>query len=168
MEQLVRDCRIAQIYEGTNGIQALDLLGRKVLADQGQKLRQLSALVLAFCKQQQERADLQEFIAPLQQLIKSVGEITIKIGMAAQRDKDEVGAAATDYLRLIGHLTYGWLWARMAALALEHAGDDDFYRAKLATARFYFAKLFPETQALLAQLHSGARPVMSLGDDGFN
>jgi alkylation response protein AidB-like acyl-CoA dehydrogenase len=165
MEQLVRDCRIAQIYEGTNGIQALDLLGRKVLSDQGQKLRQFSTLIQAFCKQHQDRADLVEFIVPLTQLMKDVGEVTVKIGMAAMQDRDEVGAAASDYLRLIGHLTYAWLWARMAAVS--HDRDDDFYRGKIATAQFYFAKLLPETQGLLAQLRNGAKPVMQLADQAF-
>jgi len=166
MEQLVRDCRIAQIYEGTNGIQALDLLGRKVLSDQGQKLRQFTKLVHQFCKQHEERDELKEFITPLAQLLKDVGEVTMRIGMAALQDKDEVGAAANDYLRLIGHLTYAWLWARMATLALPKSADD-FYRAKLATARFYFAKLLPETQSLLAQLKNGGKSVMSLPDDAF-
>lgn len=165
MEQLVRDCRIAQIYEGTNGIQALDLLGRKVLSDQGQKLRQFSTLIQQFCKQQQERSEMAEFIAPLTQLMKDVGEVTMKIGMAAMQDKDEVGAAASDYLRLIGHLTYAWLWARMAAVSFGR--DEDFYRGKVATARFYFAKLLPETQGLLAQLKTGAKPVMGLEQDAF-
>ncbi|MBV8047282.1 MAG: acyl-CoA dehydrogenase C-terminal domain-containing protein [Paludibacterium sp.] len=162
MEQLVRDSRIGQIYEGTNGIQALDLLARKVLSDQGQKLRQFSTLIQQFCKEAEERAELAEFTAPLQLLMKNVGEVSVKIGMAAMQDKDEVGAAATDYLRLIGHLTYAWLWARMAAVSFAH--DDDFHKAKIATARFYFAKLLPETQGLLAQLKSGAKPVMKDAD----
>jgi alkylation response protein AidB-like acyl-CoA dehydrogenase len=162
MEQLVRDCRIAQIYEGTNGIQALDLLGRKVLADQGAKLRKFSALLQQFCKENQDRAELAEFTGPLVQLMKEVGEASVKIGMAAMQDRDEVGAAAADYLRLIGHLTYAWLWARMAAVSLGQ--DDDFHQGKVATARFYFAKLLPETQSLLAQLKSGAKPLMGAAD----
>jgi acyl-CoA dehydrogenase len=166
MEQLVRDCRIAQIYEGTNGIQALDLLGRKVLADQGAKLRKFSAILQQFCKENQDRAELAEFIAPLVQLMKDVGEASMKIGMAAMQDRDEVGAAATDYLRLIGHLTYAWLWARMAAVSLGH--DDDFHKGKVATARFYFAKLLPETQALIAQLKSGAKSLMAGADSALS
>lgn len=165
MEQLVRDCRIAQIYEGTNGIQALDLLGRKVLADQGARLRKFSALLQQFCKENQDRAELAEFIAPLVQLMKDVGEVSMKIGMAAMQDRDEVGAAATDYLRLIGHLTYAWLWARMAAVSFGQ--EDDFHRGKIATARFYFAKLLPETQALLAQLKTGAKTLMSAADSAL-
>ncbi|BEV70634.1 MULTISPECIES: acyl-CoA dehydrogenase C-terminal domain-containing protein [unclassified Paludibacterium] len=158
MEQLVRDCRIAQLYEGTNGIQALDLLARKVLSDQGAKLRQFSGLIQQFLKESQDRAELTEFTAPLVQLMKEVGEVSVKIGMAAMQDKDEVGAAATDYLRLIGHLTYAWLWARMAAVSFGQ--DDDFHKGKIATARFYFAKLLPETHSLLAQLKTGAKPLM--------
>jgi acyl-CoA dehydrogenase len=166
MEQLVRDCRISQIYEGTNGIQALDLLGRKVLGDQGGKLRKFSRLIQQFCQEQQDREEMKPFIEPIKLLMKDVGEITMKIGMAAVQDRDEVGAAAGDYLRLIGHLTYAWLWARMAALSFGRQ-DDDFYHAKLATAQFYFAKLLPETQTLLAQLKSGAAPVMQIRETAF-
>lgn len=166
MEQLVRDCRISQIYEGTNGIQALDLLGRKVMGDQGQKLRKFSALLQAFCKEQQDRPEMAEFVAPIVALMKEVGEISVKIGMAAMQDRDAVGAAAGDYLRLIGHLTYAWLWARMAAVSLGK--DDDFHKGKIATARFYFAKLLPETRALTAQLAAGARPLMQDADCALN
>ncbi|NWK76619.1 acyl-CoA dehydrogenase C-terminal domain-containing protein [Aquitalea sp. LB_tupeE] len=169
MEQLVRDCRISQIYEGTNGIQAIDLLGRKVLLDQGQKLRKFTKQIHQFCQANEGNDKLAEYIAPLAKLMKDVGEVTMGVGMASLQNKDEAGAAATDYLRLIGHLSYAWLWARMAEVA--HAslgkGDDAFYQAKIATGRFYMAKLFPEVHTLLARIKSGAAPLMSLDEEYF-
>jgi len=169
MEQLVRDCRISQIYEGTNGIQAIDLLGRKVLLDQGQKLRKFTKQIHKFCQANEGNAQLAEFVAPLAKLLKDVGDITMGIGMAAMKDRDEAGAAATDYLRLVGHLTYAWLWARMAevAYAKQDGASDDFYKAKIATARFYFAKLLPEVESLKASIKGGAKPLMALDDEQF-
>ena len=169
MEQLVRDCRISQIYEGTNGIQAIDLLGRKVLLDQGQKLRKFTKQIHKFCQANEGNAQLAEFVAPLAKLLKDVGDVTMGIGMAAMKDRDEAGAAATDYLRLVGHLTYAWLWARMAEVAYTKldSASDDFYKAKIATARFYFAKLLPEVESLKATIKGGAKPLMSLEDEQF-
>ncbi|OWY39580.1 acyl-CoA dehydrogenase [Xenophilus sp. AP218F] len=169
MEQLVRDCRISQIYEGTNGIQAIDLLGRKVLLDQGAKLRKFTKLIHTFCKANEGNDKLAEFTGPLARLMKEVGEITMSIGMASLQNKDEAGAAASDYLRLIGHLAYAWLWARMAEVAYARLGngEDAFYQAKIATARFYYAKLLPEAEALKISIKSGAKPLMSLEDEHF-
>ncbi len=169
MEQLVRDCRISQIYEGTNGIQAIDLLGRKVLLDQGAKLRKFSKLIHKFCQANEGNAQLAEFVGPLAKLLKEVGEITMGIGMAAMQDRDAAGAAATDYLRLVGHLTYAWLWARMAEVAYAklETGSDAFYQAKITTARFYYAKLLPEVEALKVSIKSGAQPLMALEDEHF-
>ncbi|MDN3577786.1 acyl-CoA dehydrogenase C-terminal domain-containing protein [Chitinimonas viridis] len=166
MEQFVRDARISLLYEGTNGIQAMDLIGRKVLMDQGAKLRKFTKLVHRFCQEQEGRAEMAEFVAPLAALNKQLGEVTMKIGMAAMQNKDEAGAAASDYLRLLGHLVYGWFWARMVAISLPKA-DEPFYAAKISTARFYYAKLMPETHALIAKLATGAQPLMSLDQDHF-
>ncbi|WP_047248335.1 acyl-CoA dehydrogenase C-terminal domain-containing protein [Chromobacterium subtsugae] len=169
MEQLVRDARISQIYEGTNGIQAIDLLGRKVLLDQGAKLRKFTKLIHKFCQQYEGHAQLGEFVNPLAKLMKEIGEITMGVGMASLSNKDEAGAAATDYLRLVGHLTYAWLWARMAEVAYAKLGqgEDAFYNAKIATARFYYAKLLPEAEALKASIKTGAKPLMALEEAHF-
>ena len=167
MEQFARDARIAQIYEGTNGIQALDLLGRKIMLDQGVKLRKFTKLVHKFCEAHDDTDGMDEFTLALATLNRQVGDITMKIGMAAMQNKDEVGAAATDYLRLLGHLVYGWFWARMVAVSLPKA-DEPFYAAKIASARFYYAKLMPETQSLLAKLGKGAKSVMALDADHFH
>src|SRR5690606_37367098 len=163
MEQYVRDARINMIYEGTNTIQALDLLGRKVLLDNGAKLRRFGALVDAFVEEHGTDEQMAEFVNPLSDLRQKVEKLTMEVGMKAFGNADEAGAAAVDYLRVIGHLVLGYFWARMARVALDHAeSDDPLYRSKLATARFYFAKLFPETAALIRTARAGAKPLMDV------
>jgi alkylation response protein AidB-like acyl-CoA dehydrogenase len=160
LEQYARDARINTIYEGTNGVQAMDLLGRKVLADRGARLGRFAARVRAFLDEARGDAALAEFTGPLATLLADVLRVSAEIGAKAQADMDEAGAAATPFLRLLGHLAYAWLWARMATLALAHPGDAH-HRAKLATARFYFQRLLPETAMLLAQARSGAGALMA-------
>ena len=168
VEQYVRDARINMIYEGTNTIQALDLLGRKVLRDNGATLRVFGEQVKAFIEQHGTDAAMSEFITPLADLGDKVTKLTMEIGMKAMQNPDEVGAAAVDYLRVMGHLVYAYLWARMARIALDNqAGGDPFYRAKLATARFYFARLLPETAASIRAARSGAAVLTTLEADLF-
>jgi hypothetical protein len=107
------------------------------------------------------------FVAPLAALAAEVAAVSGELGAAAASDPDALGAAATPYLRLLGHLCYAWLWARMAAIALADASGDAFYRGKLETARFYFARLLPETTALLAAIRSGSSTLMALDADAF-
>ncbi len=139
------------------------------MLDQGQKLRKFTKQIHTFCTANAADETLKPFIEPLAALLKDVGEVTMQIGMASMRDRDEAGAAASDYLRLIGHLTYGWLWARMAQTAAAHLDSDadGFYQAKITTARFYFTKLFPEVHALTARIKAGASPLMTLKDEHF-
>ncbi|MDT3678332.1 MAG: acyl-CoA dehydrogenase C-terminal domain-containing protein [Burkholderiaceae bacterium] len=168
MEQYVRDARINMIYEGTNTIQSLDLLGRKVLLDNGAKLRKFGELVDAFVEEHGTDDEMAEFVNPLTELRQKVEKLTMEIGMKAFGNADEAGAAAVDYLRVIGHLVLGYFWARMARIALDRADSDDpFYRAKLATARFYFAKLLPETAGLMRSARAGAAPLMNVELDWF-
>jgi alkylation response protein AidB-like acyl-CoA dehydrogenase len=163
MEQFVRDSRINMIYEGTNTIQSLDLLGRKVLADNGAKLKKFGKLVEAFVEEEGTNEAMQEFVNPLADLGGKVTKLTTEIGMKAFQNPDEVGAAAVDYLRICGHLVFAYLWARMAKVALEkESSGDTFYVAKLATARFYFAKLLPETAGLIRSARAGVAPMMAL------
>ena len=163
MEQYVRDARINMIYEGTNGIQALDLLGRKVLHDQGAKLKLFGALVREFVQAQAGKPEMQEFIGPLAALGEQVHQLTTELAMKAMGDPDEIGAASVPYLRVVGHLVYAWLWARMARIALDKLDSgDEFYRAKLATARFYFSRLLPETAYQLQAARAGAASLMEL------
>jgi hypothetical protein len=168
MEQLLRDARINMIYEGTNSIQALDLLGRKVLMDAGAKLRGFGKLVQQFVTEHGSSAEMNEFVTPLADLGDKVQKLTMEIGMKAMANPEEAGAAAVSYLRVIGHLVFAYFWARMARVALDRAaGGDPFYRAKLSTARFYFQRLLPETAYHIRAARSGAKNLMELEADLF-
>ena len=163
MEQFVRDARINMIYEGTNTIQSLDLLGRKVLGDNGARLRKFGALVAQFVEDEGTDEAMQEFVNPLADLGDKVTKLTTEIGMKAFKNPDEVGAAAVDYLRVCGHLVFAYFWARMAKVALAKVdGGDPFYKAKLGTARFYYAKLLPETAALIRTARAGSASLMDM------
>ncbi|BAN22060.1 acyl-CoA dehydrogenase domain protein [Caballeronia insecticola] len=168
MEQYVRDARINMIYEGTNSIQALDLLGRKILGDMGAKLKRFGKLVSDFVEQEGVKPEMQEFINPLADIGEKVQKLTMEIGMKAMQNPDEVGAAAVPYLRTVGHLVFSYFWARMARVALDRADSGDaFYTAKLATARFYFARLLPETAATIRAARAGAKPMMDYDEALF-
>ena len=168
MEQFVRDARINMIYEGTNTIQSLDLLGRKVLADNGAKLKMFGKLVAQFVEIEGTDEAMQEFVNPLAELGDKVTRLTTEIGMKAHRNPDEVGAAAVDYLRVCGHLVFAYFWARMAKVALQKVdGGDPFYKAKLTTARFYFAKLLPETATLIRTARAGSASLMEMEEALF-
>jgi alkylation response protein AidB-like acyl-CoA dehydrogenase len=163
MEQFVRDARINMIYEGTNTIQSLDLLGRKVLGNQGASLKKFGEHITALVVAEQGNEDMAEFIQPLAKLGQQMTQFTGEIGYKALQNADEVGAAAVDYLRVTGHLVFGYFWARMAQVALQQiaAGNrDPFYAAKVQTARFYFAKLFPETASLMLTARAGSGVLM--------
>ncbi|WP_034015979.1 acyl-CoA dehydrogenase C-terminal domain-containing protein [Pseudomonas aeruginosa] len=172
MEQLVRDCRIAQIYEGTNGIQALDLLGRKVLGSQGKLLRGFTKLVHQLCQAQAEHPQLKGQVAQLAALNAQWGELTQQVGLAAMKNADEVGAASVDYLMFSGYVTLAYFWLRIALVAREKldagSGEAAFYEAKLATADFYFSRLLPRTAAHAAAIQAGAAGLMSLSAEQFS
>jgi len=161
VEQFVRDARINMIYEGTNTIQSLDLLGRKVLSDNGARLKKFGKLIEMFVEAHGTDERLQEFINPIAELGEKVTKLTTEIGFKALKNPDEVGAAASAYLRIIGHLAFSYFFARMAALSIDKEGDP-FYTAKLATVRFYFARLYPETAMLIRQARSGAENLVGL------
>ena len=168
IEQIVRDARINMIYEGTNTIQALDLLGRKVLSDNGARMKKFAKMIGAFVMAEQNNAAMAEFVAPLADLGDKVNKLTMELGMKAMQSPDEVGAAAVDYLRVIGHLVYAYFWARMAKVALAKIdGGDPFYAAKLATARFYFAKLLPETASAFRTARAGSQVLMEMDAELF-
>jgi alkylation response protein AidB-like acyl-CoA dehydrogenase len=168
MEQYVRDARINMIYEGTNTVQSLDLLGRKILMDNGAKLRKFGEKIKAFVEENGLDESLSEFVTPLGELGDKVTKLTMEIGMKAFQNPDEVGAAAVPYLRVVGHLVYSYFFAQMAKIALaKQDSGDGFYKAKLATARFYFARLYPETAMLIRQARSGADNLLALDADLF-
>ncbi len=163
MEQFVRDARINMIYEGTNTVQSLDLLGRKILGNNGATLKKFGKLVGKLVEEEGVNEKMAEFINPVAYLGDQMTKFTTEIGFKGFQNADEVGAAAVDYLRVAGHLVFGYFFARMAQVALREiaAGNTDpFYQAKLQTARFYFAKLFPETAMLMRTARTGSKVLM--------
>ena len=163
MEQFVRDNRINMIYEGTNTIQSLDLLGRKILGNNGATLKKFGKLIGQLVAEEGVNEKMAEFITPIAVLGDQMTKFTTEIGFKGFQNPDEVGAAAVDYLRVAGHLVFGYLFARMAQVALRQiaAGNTDpFYVAKVQTARFYFAKLFPETATLMRTARTGSKVLM--------
>lgn len=171
MEQNVRDARIAMIYEGTTGVQAIDLLGRKVLGSQGALLKPYSGKIHAFCKAHADEARLGRYIRPLQEINSQWTDLTRRIGMAALQDKEEAGAASVDYLMYSGYVVLAYFWAQAAVAADQqlNAGEGDaiFLRAKLFTARFYMERLLPRTRSLATTMLSGADNLMDLDEAHF-
>ncbi|QXZ09320.1 acyl-CoA dehydrogenase C-terminal domain-containing protein [Comamonas sp. Y33R10-2] len=163
MEQFVRDNRINMIYEGTNGVQALDLLGRKILGNQGATLKKFGKLIGKLVEEEGVNEKMSEFITPIAMLGDQMTKFTTEIGFKGMQNPDDVGAASVDYLRVAGHLVFGYLFARMAQVALREISNgnaDPFYLGKLQTARFYFAKLFPETLTLMKTARAGSQSLM--------
>tara|TARA_Y100000782_G_scaffold93383_1_gene103250 strand:- start:1315 stop:2775 length:1461 start_codon:yes stop_codon:yes gene_type:complete len=171
MEQNVRDARISMLYEGTTGIQALDLLGRKILMTQGEALKGFTKIVHKFCQANEGNEAIGEFVAPLAALNKEWGDLTMKVGMAAMKDREMVGAASVDYLMYSGYACLAYFWADMARVAAEKlaAGttEEGFYKAKLQTARFYFQRILPRTRAHVDSMLSGADNLMDMDADNF-
>jgi alkylation response protein AidB-like acyl-CoA dehydrogenase len=172
VEQNLRDCRIASLYEGTTGVQALDLLGRKILLSNGTLLGKFSECIQQFCQDPTNPPELSPYVESLTKLEAQWLAITANIGARAQSNADEVGAASVDYLLYCGYIFMGYLWARAAKTAAMKlaAGthEPDFYTAKLATARFYFERMLPRTLSLAAAINSGADNLMSLDADHFS
>ena len=167
MEQIVRDLRIATLYEGTTGIQALDLLGRKVMGTGGKQLMAFTKLIHKFCKSQEHRDEMTPFINKLSELNSEWGEITAKLGEKAMANPDEVGAASVDYLMYSGYVALGFMWAKMAAVALEGDQDDAFLKAKVQTAQFYFQRILPRTESHKLSMLNGADTLMAMPEDAF-
>lgn len=164
-EQLVRDIRITQIYEGTNGIQAMDLIGRKTLATQGAYLDSLLADIEQYLGEQAENAVVTEFAPALRETLATLSELTQDLLQLADEDVYASGAVAVDYLHLLGYAVYGYMWIRMAACAEK--GTSATYAHKLHTARFFFAKILPRTRALAAAIQAGSSGVMEIPADYF-
>jgi len=176
VEQLVRDARITQIYEGTNGIQALDLVGRKLPAHTGRALRRFFHPVEAFLAAEAGNAALAEFTAPLAKAFERLQRATLWLATESLKNPEQAGAAATDYLHLFGWTALAYLWARMAKVALDKSAAGDgklsrdeaaFYDAKVRTARFFFERLLPRSGAHFATLMSGSRTMMEFPDTAF-
>ncbi len=171
VEQYARDARIAMIYEGTNGIQALDLVGRKMGQGYGRLLRRFFHPVQQFIEAHQADEKLQEFIFPLAKAFAKLQQATAHIAQKGLKDPTEAGAASTDYLRIFALVALGFMWARMAKAAyarLEKGGGDAaFYDSKIKTARFFFTRMLPETDARFKALMAGANTLMELEAANF-
>ncbi len=171
LEQNLRDCRIATLYEGTTGIQALDLLGRKVLGTGGKTLAILIDEVDRFCADCEGDTQLAPHLAQLATLNQQWQDLSLSIAAKAQQNPDEIGAAAVDYLMYSGYVVLAYLWLRAEKVAREKVdlspGNADFYNAKLASSDFYFARILPRTLGLVQMMESGAGNLMSLSEDSF-
>ncbi|KJZ35771.1 acyl-CoA dehydrogenase C-terminal domain-containing protein [Pseudomonas fluorescens] len=159
-EQLVRDVRITQIYEGTNGIQALDLAGRKIVGSGGALYRQFADEIRQFILS--ASTDLSEFIHPLSAALDTLDELTAWLLDRAQNNPNEIGAASVEYLQVFGYTTYAYMWALMAKAAMDKQAEEDFYVSKMGTARFYFARLLPRIHSLSASVKAGSDSLYSL------
>jgi 3-(methylsulfanyl)propanoyl-CoA dehydrogenase len=170
MEQIVRDARIAMLYEGTTGIQALDLVGRKVLGSGGKLLLGFTSVIDEFCEAH-SGAEQEEFIKPLKAHKQEWLDLSAKLGEAAMANPDNAGAGAVDYLMYSGYVTLAYFWARMAVLAQQKIaaadGDVSFYEAKVMTARFYFERLLPRTESLKVTMLASADSVMDMPESLF-
>jgi alkylation response protein AidB-like acyl-CoA dehydrogenase len=164
-EQLVRDVRITQIYEGTNGIQALDLMGRKVVASGGAHYRLFSEEVRQFIAASD--ASQGEFTKPLAAALTTLDELTDWVLDRARSNPNEIGAASVEYLHAFGYTAYAYMWAMMAKAAWGKEGQEDFYAGKLGTARFYFARLLPRIQSLSASVKAGSESLYLLEASQF-
>ena len=171
MEQFVRDARIAQIYEGANGIQALDLVGRKLPKDGGRALRSYIEEISDFTKTHKENEAMQVYTVPLRTGMKALNDATMWLMQNAMEKPDNAGAASTDYMHLMGLVTLGYMWTIMADKAFvalkAGTGDKQFYENKLVTAKYYMDRIMPEAAAHLARIQSGCDSMMELAAEQF-
>ena len=172
VEQYARDSRIAMIYEGTNGIQALDLVGRKMPQAYGRLLRQFFHPVSQFIEDNQADESLQEFVLPLAKAFAKLQQATAVIAQKGMKDPNEAGAASSDYLRMFALTAMGFMWAQMAKVAAAKlksgAGDRaEFYESKVLTARFFFARMLPDAEARFRMVMAGADSLMAMDAAAF-
>src|SRR3954453_20840224 len=170
MEQFVRDARIAMIYEGANGIQALDLVGRKLPRDGGRAVMAFFAEVAAFARDHAADEAMKPYITPLSAALGHLQQATMWLMQNALAKPDNAGAGATDYMQLFGLITFGYMWARMVKVALDKiAGGDKtpYLTSKLVTGRFFMERMLPETALHLARIQSGSETTMELPAEAF-
>lgn len=159
VEQFYRDVRISKIWEGTNGIQALDLAGRKVTQNLGKNLRYLLWPMTEFIEENKGNPEMKEFNKPLHQGVRGLQQLTLLMIAEGQANPHFLAAGATDYCRYFGNVLLAYMWARMAKISMKKQGDP-FYDAKIASARFFFKRIFPETVGLAAKVQAGHKTVM--------
>ncbi|MGM0434800.1 MAG: acyl-CoA dehydrogenase C-terminal domain-containing protein, partial [Pseudomonadota bacterium] len=168
-EQLVRDTRITQIYEGTNGIQAMDLMGRKVVANGGKFFELFANDVVDYINANQDDPAVADYIQPLAAALERLSDVTESVIKAADGNPAEIGAAAVDYLDLFGLTAEAYLWVRMVQAAAPKAENDTsgFYTGKLKTARFFFDRILPQSVALAESIRNGGDSMMALDEAEF-
>jgi len=177
LEQIVRDTRVATLYEGTTGIQALDLLGRKMLMERGKTLRRYANEIMAFCKghslisSDPHKLRMHKFIWPLSKAVFNWQRYSLQIASRARKDRDLIGSASVEYLMYSGYITMAYLWAMMAQKANEEIAKKpdniDFYRAKVRTAEFYFERIFPRIKTLSKTMMAKPRSLMRITSEQF-
>ncbi len=171
MEQFVRDARITQIYEGANGVQALDLVGRKIPANLGRSLRTFFHPVDEFIQENMMDPEMKDYVMPLAKAFAKLQQGTAYLGENMMKNADEAGAASTEYLRMFGLVALGFMWARMAKIAKQKLADgtDDpkFFETKLVTARFFFERMIPDVSSLLVKMSAGSKTMMELEEEAF-
>jgi len=177
LEQIVRDARISTLYEGTTGIQALDLLGRKILMQRGRSLKAFSKEILTFCKENSMISDnehkrrMNKFIWPLSKAVVNWQQYSLRLALKARKNRDIVGSASVDYLMYSGYITMGYMWAMMAQKANEKIAEKpdniEFYRAKVRTAEFYFERIFPRIKTLSQTMMADPKSLMRLDENYF-
>ena len=168
MEQLARDARITTLYEGTTGIQALDLMGRKTMQLQGAGLRVFLGMIETFCTTHAEDTALAEFVVPLRAKAAEWQQLTRSIAERAAADPEEIGAAAHDYLFFSGYVALAYWWARSVAVADASERAETFKAGKRETARFYFTRILPRTLGHAAAIASGPASLLSIPDDALD
>ena len=167
MEQFVRDMRAAPIYEGTTGIQGLDLLGRKILASRGEVLQVFTSEILAYCKEHHDDPAIKDMLPKLKTATEKWLSLTLSVGTKAMKNADEVGAASVDYLMYGGYVALGYMWVRMAKAASDSGESSPYRLAKQQTAAFYFDKLFPRIASLEQTMETGSENLMAMDSEGF-
>jgi acyl-CoA dehydrogenase len=171
MEQFVRDARIAQIYEGANGVQAMDLVGRKLGKDGGRAMMAFFNEVSGYIKEKSADEKMKPFAGPLGNSLGHLQQASMWFMQNAMAKPDNAGAGATDYLHLFGLVALGYMWCRIAEAAIAKLpkanGSTPRYSAKLVTARFFMERMLPETATRLARIQAGAASTMELPDDAF-
>lgn len=172
VEQYARDARIAMIYEGTNGIQALDLVGRKMGQNYGRLLRRFFHPVLDFIEKNQENMALADYVMPLAKSFAKLQQAAVQIAMKGLKDPNEAGAASTDFLRIFALVAVGFMWAQMAKIATEKLAANpndrtEFYAAKIKTAKFFMDRMLPEVESRFRMVMAGAKPLMDMNESEF-
>jgi hypothetical protein len=171
MEQFVRDARIAMIYEGANGIQALELVGRKLPSKGGRAVQAYFKEVGSFCSAHKDNDDMKPFVEPLSKALTDLQTATMWLMQNGMANPDNAGAASTDYMHLFGLVAFGHMWGLMAVAALEKIasgdGDKEFYEKKLVTGIFFMERVMPEHMAHLARIQTGAETMMTLNAEAI-